>query len=164
MTERFNRFLCRISQIDLYWHRIASAEMERYGLRGATAIYLTMLLAAPEGLTAAQLSSQCGRDKADVSRDITRLIKAEMVSRIPCEGKTYRAQLVLTETGRQIAREISAKAAYAVDMVGRNLSVQERASFYLALDDIANNLKVLSQQGLPDTDETTKEEPTWPSV
>lgn len=150
MLSRFEKFTYDINEIDLHWHRIASAEMKRYNLKGGTALYFTKLYKNPEGLTAAELGAVCGRDKADVSRDIGNLEKAGLVARLSAGGRGYRAPIVLTEQGQEITQIIIRKASMAVEQVGQCLSDEEREIFYRALDKITANIQLLSENGLPD--------------
>lgn len=122
MLSRFERFLCSINEIDLYLHRLTAAEMKPYGLKGNVAIYFTQLNSAPDGLTASELCTSCGRDKADVSRDVSMLAKAGLVTR----SGGYRARIRLTDEGRRITQEIIRKAECAVSLVGQNLTEEER--------------------------------------
>lgn len=150
MLDRFEKFICDITEIDLYWHRIASVEMKRFGLKGSYAIYFPMLKNSPEGMSAAELASMCGRDKADVSRDISALEKAELLRRIKSGGTAYRAKIVLTDKGRELTEEIIKKAELAVNCVGSMFTNEERDCFYRVLDEITRNLQTLSETGLPD--------------
>lgn len=149
MLSRFERFICNITEIDLYWHRIASSEMKAYGLKGNYAIYFTRLHGCTEGLTAVQLASLCGKDKADVSRDISALEKAGLVER-QRSASSYRAPIVLTAEGVHLTEEIVRKAELAVDLVGRGLSDSDRECFYRSLETITANLQTLSETGLPE--------------
>ena len=144
MLSRFEHFTYDINEIDLHWHRIASAGMKHYGLRGGTSIYLTKFSAAPDGMSASELSAACGRDKADVSRDLRQLERAGLISR----GKGYRACVTLTEQGKALAEQIIRKAEYAVGFVGGSLSESEREIFYSVLDRISANMRRLSEIGL----------------
>lgn len=152
MLDRFEKFIRDITEIDLYWHRIASAEMKRYGLKGSYAIYFPMLKNNPEGLSAAELAAQCGRDKADVSRDVTALEKAGLLERIRNGGSAYRAHIVLTEQGKTFTEEVIRKAELAVKCVGSKFSAEERDCFYRILDEITVNLQTLSENGLPNSE------------
>lgn len=148
--SRFDQFTYCINAIDLHWHRIASAEMKAYGLKGSTAIYFTQLLNNPEGVTASELAAVCGRDKADVSRELALLEKADLVTRAESGKRGYRAPIRLTEKGRELAQEIIRKADMAVEIVGQELSDEERETFYRALEKITQRIQTLSENGLPD--------------
>ena len=81
MPDRFERFSIAISEISKYWHRLASEEMEKHGLKGPHAIYITTLLRNPAGLTAPQICEISGKDKADVSRMMAIMEKKGLVTK-----------------------------------------------------------------------------------
>lgn len=148
MIDRFERFSYAISEISRCWHRIASEEMGKYDLKGPFSVYFTTLYRYPEGITAAQLSELCSRDKADVSRAMSRLESKGLVTRQESEGKAYRAKLRLTAQGMELAEHINQKASTAVEYASRGLPAEKRAVFYEALELITTNLQMLSKEGL----------------
>ena len=149
MVGRFERFSYAISEISRLWHRIAGEEMGKYGLKGAYSVYFTTLYRHPNGLTAAQLVDLCSRDKADVSRAMSLLEGKGLVCRADPEGKAYRAMLILTEEGRQIASQINTRAEAAVELASFGLPEEKREIFYEALELITANLQKLSRDGIP---------------
>lgn len=154
MLDRFERFSFAISELSRYWHKIASDEMEAYGLKGPYVTYFTTLYRFPEGLTAVKLGELCCRDKADVSRAVALLEKKGLVKKEKSKKSQYRAPIVLTEKGRVLAEDMIRKAKYAVELGGKGLNEEHREIFYHALDLIIHNLQTLSEEGLP-----TQEEP-----
>lgn len=148
MVDKFEKFSFSISEIYRYWHKIASDEMERYGLKGPYAVYFTTMYRYSEGITAVSLGELCSKDKADVSRAISLLEKNGLVEREGTNPKGYRALIKLTEKGKQIAEHINEKVSTAVLLAGKGLSQEQSENFYYALDMISSNLKVLSEQGL----------------
>ena len=146
MIERFEKFSLAISEISRCWHKIATEEMEKYGLKGIHSIYLTTLLRFPEGLTAAKLCEHCGRDKAEVSRTVTAM---ESLGLLEKSGKAYRSRLLLTEKGKHAAEFVRRRAALAVEKAGGELTDEQRAVFYAALETISRNLQSISETGLP---------------
>lgn len=149
MLNRFERFIVNITEIDLYWHRLATSVMKEYGLKGNYSVYFPILSRNSEGLTAAQLSTICGRDKADVSRDISALEKKGLVTRMRAGESTYRAKIMLTEEGHVLSGKILAVVETAVDCIGGELDSDERDCFYRALEVITRNMKTLSETGIP---------------
>ena len=149
MIDRFEKFIYVISDIDRCWHKIAAEVMEGYGLKGPYAVYFTTMYRHGEGITAAQLGELCGRDKADVSRAISTLERKGLVQKVGGSQNLYRAPILLTDTGKEMAEQINAKARAAVELGGKGLSEEHRATFYQALDLIASNLRNLSKEGLP---------------
>lgn len=146
MVERFEKFSLAISEISRCWHKIATEEMEKYGLKGIHSIYLTTMLRFPEGITAAKLGELCGRDKAEVSRTVASMEKMGLIQKA---GSAYRTRLLLTEKGLQAGEFVRSRAALAVELAGGDLSDEQRATFYQALESITSNLQTISEAGLP---------------
>jgi len=146
MVDRFERFSFAIMCISRYWHKIATEEMEKFGLKGPYAIYLTALYRYSDGITAVKLGELCGKDKSDVSRTVTYMEKIGLVYK---EGGRYRALIKLTDKGKQAALHVHERAKVAVDMAGGSLNEQEREIMYNSLEQIAMNLHSISEKGLP---------------
>lgn len=140
MLDRFQRFSATVSGITRNVHRIMNSVMEQYGLKGPYSIYITMLMQSPEGLTAAKISETAEKDKAAVSRAVSDLENAGIVTRI---GNGYRAKIVLTPRGQELGRTVCSYASLAVERAGRDLTEEQRTQFYQALDSIAKNLQEL---------------------
>lgn len=151
MVERFERFSLAISEISHYWHKIAAEELEKYGLRGAHATYLTAIYRHEEGLTAPQLCELCGKDKSDVSRMMSILEKKDMVKKEGTHQNRYGGVFKLTEEGKLAAEHVRQRAALAVELAGKNLTDENRAIFYTVLESIVINLREISKQGLPNS-------------
>lgn len=149
MIDRFERFSLAISEINRYWHKIASDEMEKYGLKGTHATYLTALQRHEEGLTAPQLSEVCGKDKADVSRMMAMLEKKALVTKVGGHQNGYGGAFVLTGAGVEAAEHVRKRASLAVELAGRELDDAKRAIFYDALETITARLREISREGLP---------------
>ena len=149
MTDRFERFSIAISEISKYWHRLASEEMEKHGLKGPHAIYLTTLLRNPAGLTAPQICEISGKDKADVSRMMSIMEKQGLVTKESVNKNLYRAVFRLTDEGKAAAEHVAGRAQLAVDIAGGDLTDEQRTVFYESLEIITNKLRELSRDGLP---------------
>ena len=149
MVNRFARFSFAISEIHRFWHKIASDEMTKLGLKGPHVVYLVALKRFPEGVTASELSEICGRDKSDVSRAITAMEEKGLVKKQGSKQNLYRALLRLTHEGKIAATHVSKRAALAVEMGGKGLSDEERDVLYVTLERIASNLSDISRKGLP---------------
>lgn len=151
MIKRFESFSQAIFNITRYWNQIAGEEMRRHGLKGAYAIYLVTMHQEPRGVTAAELVKLCGKDKADVSRAVSVMESEGLLER---KGEnTYRARLVLTAKGEEIARQLDRRAILAVEMAGKGVSDADRQVFYETLATIANNIQRISIEGLPRSEE-----------
>ena len=148
MVGRFEVFTLGLSEIMSSWNKIAAEEMKAFGLKGTYVIYLIALYKHPEGLTAANLSEKCNRDKAEVSRAIASFENKGLVQRENTTVNGYRAKITLTEQGREATRTLRERVKLAVEKGGDGLSEAERESFYNALEKIAVNLKKISREGL----------------
>lgn len=145
MITRFSQFTAYISE--LYWmiQKIEREEMEALGLKGPQAECLVAMSGRRNGVTAAELSTLCEKDKAAISRSIADLVSRGLVIR---EGSAYRALLRLTEEGRKIAEQVNRKVALAVSRAGKGLTEEDRAALYENLERICCNIKKISQEGL----------------
>ena len=150
MLRRFEEFSYSISAIYHNIQKIERDEMDKYGLKGPHAQYLVAMIRCPEGITAAQLSELCDRDKAAVSRALNELEKRGLIIRELANDTAYRALLKLTEKGSAAARFVCDKATQAVELAGKGLSEQDRATFYTVLNRIASNLQTIATEGLPE--------------
>ena len=148
MLGRFERFTYAITEINRYWHKIAADEMARYGLKGPFAHYILTLYRFPEGVTSVKLGELCEKNKADVSRAVASLEEKSLVKREDNNGSLYRAKIKLTDDGKAAAEHVQALAAKAAEAGGKGLTLERREMFYEALEQIAANLKAVSEEGL----------------
>ena len=149
MINRFERFSFAISEISRYWHKLASEEMEKYGLKGPHTVYLLTMYRYPDGITAPQLCELCGKDKSDVSRMMSIMEKKGLVIKEGIHQNLYRGAFKLTHEGKVVAEHVCKSASLAVEIAGKDLSDEKRAIFYEALESITSNLRELSKEGLP---------------
>ncbi|MBQ6951190.1 MAG: MarR family transcriptional regulator [Clostridia bacterium] len=150
MVERFEKFSLAITEISRSWRRLATEEMEKYGLKGTHATYLTNIYRFENGVTVSQLCELSGKDKSDASRMISILEEKGFVEKKVVGGSLYRGLLVLTEKGKQAAEQVSRRASKAVELAGRDLTDENRAIFYQSLESIVQNLKQLDRDGIPE--------------
>ena len=148
MQSRYEQFASSISSIYHSIQKIEKAEMVRYGTKGIFAQYLAALLGHPEGMTAAQLSDVCDKDKAAVSRAVADMEQEGLLTRESRDDNRYRALLRLTEAGEEAARYVACQAQKAVDAGGEGLDDRERAKLQEALALIAQNLEKISRGGM----------------
>lgn len=148
MVDRFKQFSFSIFEIYRCWHKLAAEVMIPYGLRGPHAIYLVALRDCENGLTAVELSTICGRDKADVSRAISSMQEKGLITRDSVNN--YRAKVKLTNQGIAVVELISRRIAVAVEYAAQGYESDQRAVFYQVLDAVTDNLRQLSKTGLPE--------------
>lgn len=148
MDRRFEIISTSISSIYHDIQKIERVEMAKYSLKGPHAQCLFAMGRCPEGVTSAKLCELCEKDKAAISRTVGELEQAGLVSRIERNGSRYRALLVLTDRGREIARDVNEKVELAVSVAGEGLNDAQREVFYQVLGLIAGNLHAICKDGL----------------
>lgn len=148
MIGRFEVFTLGLSEIMSSWNKIAADEMSAFGLKGTYVIYLIALYKHHEGLTSANLSEMCNRDKAEVSRAIKALESKGLIVRENTTVNGYRAKITLTRQGREATKTLRERVKLAVEKGGDGLTEEQRESFYNALEIISANLKKISKEGL----------------
>lgn len=142
--DRFETFSLALFNMSRYWNRLAAEEMEKYGLKGAHAFYLVTVLRHDGEVTASQLCELCGKDKADVSRAVSRMEEIHLLQRVGTNP--YRARLKLTEEGIAAAQAVRETAGIIVDRVGGDLTPEKRAVFYEVLAAVTANLEKLCKE------------------
>lgn len=148
MIDRFERFSIFISDISRYWHKLTTAEMEKFGLKGTHSVYLATMARFPQGITAGQLCEICGKDKSDVSRMMNILEEKGLAVKEGGYQNRYSGAFRLTEAGLEAAAFVEKRASLAVAYAGKDLSEDERNTLYSALGLITGNLRELSEKGL----------------
>ena len=124
--------------------------MIKHGYRGAFAVYLATLKRYEEGLTSAEICELCDKDKAAVSRIIAEMEEKGLAERSKSSPRGYRAKIVLTEKGKEIADFVEKRAMSAVGAVsGEMMTETQREFLYATLDTIYKNLRKVSREGLP---------------
>lgn len=139
MQERFETFTVLLNRISRNIKRIKNQEMAQYDLRSAHISCLYYLYSTGKA-TATELCEYCEEDKATISRAVEFL---ESNGYIVCDSKNakrYKSPLLLTEKGRDIAKKIADKIAEVLNIVGSELSEEERAVFYRSLSLISSGL------------------------
>lgn len=153
MLDRFERFSLALFELSRHWHKIASDEMEKYGLKGTHCVYLLAMHQNPDGITATRLGELCGRDKADVSRMISIMEQKGLLVREGSAKNLYRGRLKLTEAGAAVAEFVCQRVMVAVELASRGLDDTRRQVFYDAMELISGNLRRISAEGLPENTE-----------
>lgn len=148
MISKYEIFSCVVSNLYHDIQRIERTEMEKYGLKGPHAQCLVIMSRHPDGITAARLCEIADKDKAAISRTVSELEAAGLITRGEQNGIRYRAPLRLTPAGLDAAENVNRLASRAVDQAGAGLTDHQRDNFYQVLGHIARNLHTISQKGL----------------
>ena len=148
MISRFEQFSAAIASIYHSIARIERVEMAKYGLKGPHAQCLLAMGRYPDGITAARLCEACEKDKAAISRTVAELEEAGMVLREEQDGKRYRANLMLTDKGREVAKNVNDLVYLAVSRASAGYDAETRRTFMRVLNLIAGNLQDICRDGL----------------
>ena len=148
MLHRFQQFSTVISCLYHDIQKIERVEMAKYALKGPHAQCLLVMAGFPEGITSAELTEQCEKDKAAISRAVAELEEAGLLVRCQKDGLRYRARLVLTPEGQEAAQKVISRVQLAVERAGAGLDEEERIVFYRVLGRIAENLHAVCEDGL----------------
>jgi len=139
--ERFILFSGYIEEVYKSIQKIKTERMGSFGLRSTDAMCIVVLSMHENGLTVTELATFCKVDKAVISRAVKTLLKAEAIKYADTEKRNYRSRLLLTESGREIAENMSKMAKEAVLAVSGSLPDEELKEFYKTFGTMSHNLK-----------------------
>ncbi len=140
MQERFSTFTVLIAKIGRQIRRIKSEEMGEFNLKSSHVSCL-YYLHTQGAMTPAELCEICDEDKAAISRSIEHLEKnGYLVSRPPAP-KRYRAPLILSKSGSEVAARIAEKIDGVLTLVGQEMSDEERSALYAGLHRVSEDLQ-----------------------
>lgn len=144
MNDRFETFTTLITRISRNIRKIKNQEMSDYELRSSHVSCLYYLYACGE-LTATDLCERCEDDKATISRALDFLEQNGYITCHSESAKRYKSPLVLTEKGKQAGKTIADKIDGVLRTLDRQLTEQERATFYRCLTIISDSLDSVSK-------------------
>ena len=140
IIDRFKTFTVLIDKLKRSIRKIKTAEMSEYELKSPHVSCLYYLYSS-EPMTSKELAEMCEEDKASVSRSIEYL---EEQGYIVCETKKqkrYKAPLILTEKGIEVAKIISKKINRILYEASVGLPEEDRTVMYRSLAVICDNLQ-----------------------
>lgn len=145
MIRRFEDFVGTISSIYKNIQKIKKNKMKAFGLSGNHVMSLFYLSQHPEGLTASQLCQLISVDKAATSRVLAELLEKGYVCYPDLDGgKKYRTNVMLTDKGKAVAKEIDGIICSIMEQIGDSLTEEERENMYRSLNIISSNLETLA--------------------
>ena len=142
-SSRFDVFSVQIVKLVKSVQAIKMKKMAEYGLKGTNAVCLCRIYENSGGLTATELSTLCGTDKAQVSRCMAELIENGFVYRDDLDGRRYKQKYRLTERGEVAAADVSSCMTRIEDAINKNLTEAQLDSFYRTLETLCDNLAAL---------------------
>ena len=143
-AERFREFSGLVSRAEKALPRVKTENVKDYGLRGVHVSCLLALHERPEGLTATELASVCGVDRAQISRVTAELRGLDLVCEAsPGPRRRYRGALELTEEGRAAAAEMAGIVDEKLQRVSGDIPPEELTVFYRVFGAIVERLEKL---------------------
>ena len=143
-AERFREFSGLVSRAEKALQRVKTENVKDYGLRGVHVSCLLALHERPEGLTATELASVCGVDRAQISRVTAELRGLDLVCEAsPGPRRRYRGALELTEEGRAAAAEMAGIVDEKLQRVSGDIPPEELTVFYRVVGAIVERLEKL---------------------
>ncbi len=143
-AERFREFSGLVSRAEKALQRVKTENVKDYGLRGVHVSCLLAMHERPEGLTATELASVCGVDRAQISRVTAELRGLDLVCEAsPGPRRRYRGALELTEEGRAAAAEMAGIVDEKLQRVSGDIPPEELTVFYRVFGAIVERLEKL---------------------
>ena len=140
MEERFKLFTVLISDLNRCIRKLKTEEMAEYQLKSPHVSCLYYLYKASP-MTAKELCDICAEDKANISRSIEYLESNGFLICCTQQQKRYKAPLMLTEKGKDVARRLSERVDQVLEEAGNGVSEEDRAIMYRSLICIHRNLQ-----------------------
>ena len=92
------------------------------------------LLAEAGSLSQADIRSQIGMDKGQISRTVKSMFKSELISSETVEGKSRNIRLDLTDKGREVHRKVDIMMERRNNELLASLSSDQQGSLYEGLE------------------------------
>jgi DNA-binding MarR family transcriptional regulator len=144
LFDRYVAFSTYIEKLYKDIQKVKTDRMNRFGLRSTDVSVMIMASRHPDGLTVTELASECGVDKAVVSRAMHSLLLQGYMTYTINILRNYRKKIKLTEKGMATVDTISHLAEQAVSEVSRDISQSDLDIFYRTLEKITKNLNSLT--------------------
>ena len=144
MEERFQLFTVLISGINRSIHRIKTEEMSEFELRSSHVSCLYYLY-KQEKLTSREICDLCSEDKANISRALKYLEEKGYVTCETVGTKRYQSPMSLTESGKEIGKNIVQKIDRVLEVASKGLTEEERKIMYKGLLAVNKNLNDLCE-------------------
>ena len=136
----FETFNFLISNTVKNMEKLKTKGMGDYGLSATHTLCIRHMYDSPDGLTRTELSRLCSVDRAQITRIIGELLAKGYVEEIG-SGSNYRKKCVLTDKGRDIARDIDERLDRVIQFVSGSIPRDRLEIFYQTLSEICNNLE-----------------------
>ena len=144
LFDRYVAFSAYIEKLYKDLQKVKTDRMNRFGLKSTDVSVLIMASRHPDGLTVTELATECGVDKAVVSRAAHILLLQGYMTHANNILCNYRKKIKLTEKGMATVETISHLAEQAVSEVSHDISPNDLDTFYRTLEKITQNISRLT--------------------
>ena len=142
-SDRFMRFSIAMETISKNVQRYKNEQLAPFGLKSMHLMVLYCLGQAENGLTATELSRNCGVDKAFISRMATDLRSIGYITYSDQDDGMYKKHLMLTVKGKEIIHDINGRVSSAVEQVTAEIPRENLEVFYSVLEKMNGNINGL---------------------
>lgn len=146
-NDHLEQFTLTLADVLKSIKKLKDQRMSAYGLRSSHVMVLYILGRTPDGLTPAELSDASSVDKALISRIISELTEKGFVTTAPSGGKRYKARLLLTTEGRNVANYIASAVSTIQQKVSGDIPKEDLEIFYRTLFILQTNFRNLAEEG-----------------
>ena len=144
--ERFEEFSSLISSVYGNIQKLKARYTTQFDLKAVHVLWLYLLRAHPEGMSASELAAAAQSNRSLVSREIDELFDKGIIYTQENGGKRrYGWKLILTEKGRWLADIIAAIVTDIQKTVSRDIPEENLITFYQTLKVLANSFEELNQ-------------------
>lgn len=145
-AERYEQFNSLISGIYRDIQKLKTKWTEPLGMKSVHIFWVYLLKNHPEGLTASELSRHSQSNRSLVSREIQELIDLGYVqAETSTRTRRYGQKLMLTESGRKVATQISEVSLNIQNEVNAGIPEEDLIVLYRTLGILMQNFHRLAE-------------------
>ena len=142
-TKRFLFFYHGLHRIVKDIKKIETSYLEDYGLRSVHMSCLLNIMDSEDGVTATQLASVCGTDKALISRILKELIACDFIC-AEGEGRSYNKKYNLAEKGENVVSAIEKDIVEYMTRARVGIPEESMQVFYDVMRALENNISLIA--------------------
>ena len=145
VSPRYQALLQLLRTADTVWNA-SRVFFERWDLGPSQFNVLNLLLENPDGLTQTELSRQLIMHRSNITGLVDRLEKRGLVRRQEVAADRRAYQVVLTQAGAELLREILPRYYEGADRVWSKLSTRRASELASDLHEVARNVERIAAE------------------
>lgn len=142
-TKRFLFFYHGLHRIVKDIKKLETSYLGDHGLRSVHMSCLLNIVDSEDGVTATQLATSCGTDKALISRILKELIACEFVT-VEGEEKAYNKKYLLTEKGKSVVSAIEKDIVEYMTRAREGIPEERMQDFYEVMQALEKNIALIA--------------------